>query len=340
VYSSPTRQTIILRSADMSCDDFGALFSRMFGNRYGDTPPPPKDIIIGGVYGRHDGVSFRRMHYRGDFTVAFPEPYDEITFVIPTAGRIIFNDSAESLGLPHIGLAIDKADLRSMRFVDNHAQHGMSISRAALTERLSSLLGRPIVHKLHFEPRVDLNSPAFQGIRALIDLATGTEFDLLLNAGSLMPSRLREMLVDAVLEAWPHNFSEALRRPEAQIAPRHVKQAIEYIQAHPEQLVSGTDLAGLVNVSLRALQEGFRRFVGTSIVAYQRQVRLERACEALKRGPSSSVTDVALQYGFSNVGRFCQYFQDAYGVSPAEMRKGLRLHHNPPARDGGISGSD
>ena len=72
VYSSTTRQTIILRSADMSCDDFGALFSRMFGNRYGDTPPPPKDIIIGGVYGRHDGVSFRRMHYRGDFTVAFP----------------------------------------------------------------------------------------------------------------------------------------------------------------------------------------------------------------------------------------------------------------------------
>ncbi len=324
VYSSPTRQTIILRSADMSCDDFGALFPRMFGNRYGDTPPPPKDIIIGGVYGRHDGVSFRRMHYRGDFTVAFPEPYDEITFVIPTAGRIIFNDSTESLGLPHIGLAIDKADLRSMRFVDNHAQHGMSISRAALTERLSSLLGRPIVHKLHFEPRVDLNSPAFQGIRALIDLATGTEFDLLLNAGSLMPSRLREMLVDAVLEAWPHNFSEALRRPEASIAPRHVKQAIEYIQAHPEQLVSGTDLAGLVNVSLRALQEGFRRFVGTSIVAYQRQVRLERACEALKHGQSSSVTDVALQYGFSNVGRFCQYFQDAYGVSPAEMRKGLR----------------
>jgi hypothetical protein len=50
----------------------------------------------------------------------------------------------------------------------------------------------------------------------LIDLATGTEFDLLLNSGTLMPSRLREMLIDAVLEAWPHNFTEALRQP----APR------------------------------------------------------------------------------------------------------------------------
>jgi transcriptional regulator GlxA family with amidase domain len=135
-----------------------------------------------------------------------------------------------------------------------------------------------------------------------------------------MPSRLREMLVDAVLEAWPHNFSEALRRPAPMVAPRHVKLAVEFIQAHPEQLVSGVDLARLSHVSQRALQEGFRRFVGMSIVAYQRQVRLERAYEVLKQRGSGSVTEVALRFGFSNVGRFCQYFQGAFGVSPAGLR--------------------
>jgi len=130
--------------------------------------------------------------------------------------------------------------------------------------------------------------------------------------------------VDAVLEAWPHNFSQVLRRPEALIAPRHVRQAIDYIQAHPEIQVSGTDLARLANVSLRALQEGFRRFAGTSIVGYQRQVRLERAYETLRQGTPASVTEVALRLGFSNVGRFSQYFLSAYGVSPADVRKGLR----------------
>jgi AraC-like DNA-binding protein len=324
VYSSTTRKQIILRSNDMRCDDFGALFSKMFGNRYADTPPPPGNIIIGGVYGRHEGVSFRRMHYRGDFTVAFPDPFDEITFVIPTAGKVIFNHATESVGFSQVGLAIDKADVRSVRFIDNHAQHGISIGRTLLTERLSTLLGKPILQKLHFEPVVDLNVPAFQSIRALVDLATGTEFDLLLNAGSLMPSRLREMLIDAVLEAWPHNFTAALQHPAPLIAPRHVKLAVEFIQDHPDNLVSGTDLARLANVSLRALQDGFRRFVGTSIVGYQRQVRLERAYAALTRSDSPCVTDVALQHGFSNVGRFCQYFQNAYGVSPADARKGLR----------------
>ena len=317
---TPSRQNIILRSDNLRCDDFGALFSKLFGNRYADTPPPPSSIIIGGVYGRHEGVSFRRMHYKGDFSVCFPDPQDEITFVIPTAGKIIFNHTTESIGMAQTGLAIDKADIRSMHFLDNHAQHGISVNRAQLTERLSTLLGKPILQKLHFEPVVDLNTAAFKGIKALIDLATGTEFDLLINSGTLMPSRLREMLIDAVLEAWPHNFTEAIRRPEPLIAPKHVKLALEFIQTHPEQMVSGVDLARLSNVSQRALQEGFRRFVGTSIVAYQRQVRLERAYEALAQRHSSSVTEVALRFGFSNVGRFCQYFQKAYGVSPAALK--------------------
>jgi AraC-like DNA-binding protein len=320
VFPTPVRQQIILRSDNLRSDDFGALFSRLFGNRYADNPPLPSNIIIGGVYGRHDGVSFRRMHYHGDFTVAFPDPQDEITFVIPTAGKIVFNHATESIGMSHVGLAIDKADIRSMQFLDDHAHHGMSINRLQLTERLSALLDKPILQKIVFQPSVDLNSAAFQGIKALIDLATGTEFDLLLNSGTLMPSRLREMLVDAVLEAWPHNFSEALRRPAPMVAPRHVKLAVEFIQAHPEQLVSGVDLARLSHVSQRALQEGFRRFVGMSIVGYQRQVRLERAYEVLKQRESGSVTEVALRFGFSNVGRFCQYFRGAFGVSPAGLR--------------------
>jgi AraC-like DNA-binding protein len=320
VFPSPVRQQIILRSDNLRADDFGALFSKLFGNRYADNPPLPSNILIGGVYGRHEGVSFRRMHYRGDFTVAFPDPQDEITFVIPTAGKIVFNHVTESVGVCQVGLAIDKADIRKMRFLDDHAHHGMSISRHQLTERLSTLLGKPILERIVFAQSVNLDSAAFQGIKALIDLATGTEFDALINSGTLMPSRLREMLIDAVLEAWPHNFSEALRRPAAMVAPRHVKLAVEFIQAHPEQLVSGVDLARLSNVSQRALQEGFRRFVGTSIVAYQRQVRLERAYEVLKRGGVGSVTEVALRFGFSNVGRFCQYFQGAFGVSPADLR--------------------
>ncbi|BBH45512.1 AraC family transcriptional regulator [Pseudomonas sp. KU43P] len=317
-----TRKHFMLRSANMRSDDFASLFTQLHGNLYADMPRLAEDVVISGVYGRYEGMSVRRMHYQGDFTFVLPTPQDEITFVLPTAGKIIFDHRGESIGGAQVGLAVDKKDLRSMRFTEGHAQCGMSLCRGLFAKRLSTLLERPLAEPIRFAPVVDLNVPAFQGIRALLEMATGTEFDHLLNSGLLMPQRLQDMLVDALLEAWPHNYSEALRRPTPSLAPRHVKLAMAHIREHPASQVSGSELAALANVSLRALQEGFRRFTGTSIVGYQRQVRLEQARQVLASEEGGSVAEVALQLGFSNAGRFTQYFQQAFGVSPAQVRRG------------------
>lgn len=318
---SPSRTPFMIRSEDMSADDFGALFSRMFGDLYAGMPRPDRKVAIAGVYGRYDGTSFRNLSFRGDFLTGMPDVDDEITFVFPTAGRIVFNQSGETVGTPRLGLAIEKESVKSVGFIDGHAQYGMSIRRSLFARRLSVLLGKPVVHKVRFSPVVDLKDDAYQGIKAIVSMATGAEFDPLMRAGALMPARLQEMLVDSVLETWPHNYSEALNRPQPLIAPRHVKLAVDYIQAHPQALVSGSELADLSNISLRALQDGFRRFVGTSIAAYQRQVRLERAYDVLQQDGTQSVSEISLSLGFSNVGRFCQYFQNAYGISPADLRK-------------------
>jgi len=316
------RQSFMIRSDNMSTDDFGALFTRLFGNLYAGMPRPDRQVAIAGVYGRYDGVSLRNLSFRGDLLTGMPDADDEITFVFPTSGRIVFNHSSDLLGTPQVALAVEKTSVKAVSFIDGHSQYGMSVRRSLFARRLSLLLGMPIPQPVRFHPQVDMATEAFQGIRAIIGMATGSAFDPLMNANSQMPGHLREMLVDSLLEVWPHNYSDALKRPQKLIAPRHVKLAVDYIQAHPDALVSGSELAALSNVSLRALQDGFRRFVGTSIVGYQRQVRLQRAYEALRQDASRSVSEISLALGFSNVGRFCQYFQNAYGVSPAELRKG------------------
>ncbi|MCG8906756.1 AraC family transcriptional regulator [Pseudomonas sp. DP-17] len=321
--TTPARKQFLIRSENMSADDFGELYTRMFGNLYTGMPRPGKPIAIGGVYGRYEGVSFRRLSFRGDLLAEMPDLEDEITFIFPSAGRVVFNQCSDSVGLPNVGLAMEKTQVRSVGFIDGHAHHGLSVRRSLFARRLAMLLGRPITHKVRFQPRVDLGNEAYQGIKAIVAMATGNEFDRLIHSSALMPARLQEMLVDAVLDIWPHNYSAALRRPAPQIAPRHVKLAMEYIQEHPEAMVSGSDLAELSHVSLRALQDGFRRFVGSSIVAYQREVRLQRAYDALQQDSAQSVSEISLALGFSNVGRFCQYFQRAYGMSPADLRKSL-----------------
>ena len=315
------RHSFMIRSENMSTDEFGALFTRMFGDLYAGMPRPDRQVAIAGVYGRYDGVSFRNLSFRGDFLTGLPDANDEITFVFPTAGHIVFNQASETVGTPRIALAVEKTSVKSVGFMDRHSQYGMSIRRSLFTRRLSTLLGKPIVHPVRFRPVVDLGTDAFQGIKAIVGMATGSEFDQLMNTSSLMPSRVQEMLVDSVLDIWPHTYSDELKRPEKLIAPRHVKLAVEYLHEHPDALVSGSELAELTHISLRALQDGFRRFVGTSIIAYQRQVRLQRAYDVLKQGTSQSISEIALALGFSNVGRFCQYFQNAYGISPADLRR-------------------
>lgn len=319
------RQPFLIRSENLSADEFGALFSRMFGSLYAGRSRPQRKVAIAGVYGRYEGVSFRRLSFSGDdlFT-ELPEMDDEITFVFPLSGKVVFSHGQETLGVPQLGLAIEKSAVRAVGFIDGHSQYGFSVRCALFAKRLASLLERPIMQPVCFQPVVDLNVESCQGIRAVIGMATGGEFDLLMQGGSQMPARLQEMLIDAVLETWPNNYSAALKRPAPAVAPRHVKLAMEYLQEHPEVLVSGSELAELANVSLRALQEGFRRFVGCSIGSYQRQVRLQQAYRQLREEGSRSVRDISLDLGFSNVGRFCQYFHSAFGMSPAELRNERR----------------
>lgn len=61
-------------------------------------------------------------------------------------------------------------------------------------------------------------------------------------------------------------------------------------------------------VSVRSLQQGFRRHLGTSPMAYLRAVRLRRAHQTLlESDPSTvSVAAVAYRWGFSNLGRFAR----------------------------------
>ncbi len=323
MYSTTPRRRILVRADAMHSEAFAAQFAQVFGTLYADMPALPGGIVIGGVYGRHEGISFRRMQYRGDFSITFPAPQDEITFVLPSAGKVIVEHHGESVGHAGVGLAIDKAQIRSIRFADDHAQCGMSIRRGLFGERLAVLLGRPLHQPIRFEPVINLDSAAFRGIRALLEMATGDSFEALISTGALLPTRLQEMLVDTLLEAWPHNYSEALQRPAPAIVPRHVRLAMAFMREHPEQQVSGAQLTALTHVSLRALQDGFRRFAGNSIAGFQRQVRLERAYQVLASGEAGGVGEVALRFGFSNPGRFAQYFQQAYGVRPTEVRRGL-----------------
>ncbi len=96
------------------------------------------------------------------------------------------------------------------------------------------------------------------------------------------------------------------------------------------------------DLSLEALAEeaGFSAFhfhrvfagvVGEPLHAYVRRARLERAALELERRPDRSITDIALDYGFSSSANFSRAFKEAFGTSARAFRE-ARTHYPETAR--------
>ena len=113
-----------------------------------------------------------------------------------------------------------------------------------------------------------------------------------------MEPHVQQFIITALLLSPPYNYSNALRCLEKPIAPRDVRRAVDYIEAHLDQAITVADLVAATGVAGRTLFMHFKRFKGISPMRYARDDRLRKARQALLRAyPETSVTDIALNAG-------------------------------------------
>ena len=83
------------------------------------------------------------------------------------------------------------------------------------------------------------------------------------------------------------------------------------------------DLARAHRISVTRFQKIFKKLYGTSIYQYVKQYRLEQATIELTNS-ARSITDIALDAGFSSASKFGESFKKRYGVTPTEYRLQFR----------------
>jgi AraC-like DNA-binding protein len=89
-----------------------------------------------------------------------------------------------------------------------------------------------------------------------------------------------------------------------------------YIQKHlTDQELSIEQIANFHNVSTRTVTRAFARHQKTPMAVLW-QERLLASRNAIERGHARSVSQVALDYGFSDFSHFSHAFRKAFGVSP------------------------
>jgi signal transduction histidine kinase/AraC-like DNA-binding protein len=103
-------------------------------------------------------------------------------------------------------------------------------------------------------------------------------------------------------------------------AQRLVRQAMAYIHKHYADSISRADLARHVALSEDYLTACFRQELGVTPIAYINRYRVHQAKQLLA-DLGKSITDVALEVGFSDSGYFSRVFRREVGVSPEAYRQ-------------------
>ena len=200
------------------------------------------------------------------------------------------------------------------------------LARDRVDRELESLLGRPLDRALEFDVGMDLTTSAAAAWMHTVELVEReASRPNGLTRFPLAAVHLESLVIDGLLLAQPHNYSDALAAGATPRRPRAVRKALELIQEQPDRPWSTAGLAARVGVSARTLQEGFASTIGVPPMMHLRAIRLDRIHAELSTAEPGSVNvgTVAARWGFVHGGRFAAAYRRRFGCTPAETARGV-----------------
>jgi AraC-like DNA-binding protein len=197
------------------------------------------------------------------------------------------------------------------------------VSRRALLATLAAKLKRGPRKALQFDLEIPMNSDfarAWCELVAHICHVSATAPAALASEG--VREQYSRTLMEIMLSAAPHSHSESLNEPVGCAAAWHVGRARDYVHDHLAEDISVADIAALVGVTPRTLQNGFRKAFNLTPAEYIRRARVDALHRALLAADASAgVTNLMMNVGIVNFGRYAQYYREQIGVSPSRTLK-------------------
>jgi len=212
----------------------------------------------------------------------------------------------------------------SLRYDESFSHLVLKISPAALTRRLSLLLGKPVDPPLELTGRIRPTAAAAQ-LRLVKFLAEEVD-----RSEERLPDMMLCELEDAVVLNYllntEHNYSGLLAGAPPAAAPWQVRRAVDYMEQHWGEAITIEMLTQITETSARSLFQLFKKTHDVSPMVYLSQVRMRHAKAMLSSpAPETSVTKVGFLCGFSNMGNFAMKYFSAFGEKPSHtLRNSLR----------------
>lgn len=268
-------------------------------------------------------IVLHTLAYGAEIRVEVPELPDFYNIHVPLTGggRLMVGGQDVAAPLTIIG----PRQRIDMNWSVDHEIVIIQIPEALIDRALEDQLGDAPKKDIYFEPQVIDESPLGRVLAALSLPATaGKTFPFATSC--LAEHHFEQFLLHTLLGSQPHTYSADLGEPGAPSTSAALRRARRFCEEHAAEPITLGDIATAARVSVRTLQSGFREQLQTTPMAYLRNVRLARAHADLVHiaatGSRTTVTEVALRWGFTHLSRFAAFYRQTYGHAPSVTRRG------------------
>jgi AraC family ethanolamine operon transcriptional activator len=281
-------------------------------------PRPVKGSLLKACFG---DFAFSKCDFSGSVRGSGPlsQTHFDIKLILGSAGEVSsFGDDIK----PGDIICTPPGGEHLMRFGAASSLAGIAITPADLR---ASFLG---------EPRLDDYAVWADTHRFRASTRIASEVKRRVLAASAMLETQGRSLSRAAAEFWRRAILEAFATTVILSVPPHrahipsplrlVQEVERYVDARPDVPVHISQICAALNVSRRTLHRAFQDIIGIGPVTFLRRKRLCAVHTALiDADPSRTrVTDIAMEFGFLEMGRFAGYYQGMFGESPsATLRK-------------------
>ena len=266
-------------------------------------------------------MSLSSLAYGTEIRVVPGERDNVILVQMPRRGTACAFFADRSVALyPGTAAIIDVKRLCHAVFSADYEMLALRVSLPRLERQAEALLGRHLRRSLRFHTAIAHEGTEWWNWQPVAAALSAMDA----NPNPEMPRAVlapfEETVLTSLLLCHPNSCSEDLSRPAPAAAPRHVVRAEQFIRAHVHTALTTGMVAMHVDVSIRALFDGFKVFRGMSPAQYIRDIRLERARDDLVMG-EASVADTAAKWGFTHAANFATRYRQRFGEAPGATRR-------------------
>jgi AraC-like DNA-binding protein len=255
------------------------------------------------------------------------EPNDDVRLTLPARGKVtVVSRRSQTVAVAGVSGTVGRQDIVGREIQANYLGFHVRIPKDHLLSAARTLTGR-LFGDGEIETSIDLRAPVGGSLfRAVGSLFTDVEHLSMMGLSRLASASTGDLVVNIAAAAVLPRLRERLVLPERLLGASTVESARQYIDAHASEPIRFGDLADRFDVGLRALQVGFKKQLGCTLTEYLFRRRLDLARARLSAPTATmTVTAVALECGFVNVGAFADRYRRAFGELPSQtLRRVVR----------------